>query len=62
VVVALGTIIGIDNDGRWLTDAGLTRGMSGGPVFNRSGAVVGIVASGSKLIPISFSKSLLTSG
>jgi S1-C subfamily serine protease len=63
-----GSITGVDDDGRWLTNAGLIRGMSGGPVFDRSGAVVGIVAGGYEeakildlLIPISVSTSLLQS-
>ena len=43
----------------WLTDAPLNQGMSGGPVFDRTGAVVAIVAAGhpaaqriSEVIPI----------
>jgi hypothetical protein len=65
VVVAVGLITGVDHDGRWLTNAGLIPGMSGGPAFDRSGAVVGIVAGGYEeakaldlLIPISFSTGL----
>ncbi len=66
VVDAPGLITGVDSDGRWLTNANLNRGMSGGPEFDRSGAVVGIVAGGYEeakaldlLIPISFSIGLL---
>jgi len=33
-------------DGRWITDAPVNPGMSGGPVFNKSGDVVGIVHGG----------------
>jgi Trypsin-like serine proteases, typically periplasmic, contain C-terminal PDZ domain len=50
----------------WLTDAALNRGMSGGPVFDRTGAVVAIVAAGqpaaqriSELIPIGCAKRFL---
>jgi hypothetical protein len=68
VVEEPGLINGADNDGRWLTNAGLMPGMSGGPAFDRSGALIGIVADGydeaksrDLLIPISFSTSLLQS-
>jgi serine protease Do len=60
------SITGIDDDGRWLTDANLAHGMSGGPVFDRSGEVIGIAVAGyedakslNRLIPISFASSLL---
>ena len=63
-----GSITGVNNDGRWLTNASLNRGMSGGPAFDRSGDVVGIVVAGYEeanplnlLIPINFSKILLLS-
>jgi hypothetical protein len=66
VVGVEGSINGLHKDGRWLTDAGLDRGMSGGPVFDLDGAVVGIVAGAYEeakslglVIPISFSASLL---
>jgi S1-C subfamily serine protease len=52
--------------GRWMTNSGLNRGMSGGPVFEQSGAIVAIVRGGredaqlvNELIPISFSTRLL---
>jgi S1-C subfamily serine protease len=68
VVEAVGLITGVDHDGRWLTNAGLNPGMSGGPAFDRSGAVVGIVAGSYEeakaldlLIPINSSQSLLLS-
>lgn len=62
-----GSITGTDGKGgRWLTDAAINRGMSGGPVFDRSGAVVAIAAAGYEevrglnlIIPISFAKGLL---
>jgi Trypsin-like peptidase domain len=45
----------------WLTSAPLNRGMSGGPIFDKSGAVIAITAAGhpsaqliSEVIPISF--------
>jgi S1-C subfamily serine protease len=45
----------------WLTSAPLNRGMSGGPIFDESGAVIAVTASGhpgaqliSEVIPISF--------
>jgi S1-C subfamily serine protease len=63
-----GSIIGVDADGRWLTNTALNPGMSGGPAFDRSGAVVGIVEGGyadtqslNLLIPISSATSLLQS-
>lgn len=63
-----GSITGVDSDGRWLTSAGLNHGMSGGPAFDRSGAVIGIVQGGHEelkaldlLTPISFATSLLQS-
>jgi S1-C subfamily serine protease len=66
LVAAPGSITGTDHDGRWLTNANLIPGMSGGPAFDRSGAVIGIVAGGYEearsldlLIPITFSTSLL---
>jgi S1-C subfamily serine protease len=66
VVAVPGSITGVKNDGQWLTNAGLNPRMSGGPAFDRSGAVVGIVAAGYKeaeslnlLIPVSSSMSLL---
>lgn len=50
----------------WLTDAPLNKGMSGGPVFDKTGAVVAIVAAGyptaqriSELIPIVSARSFL---
>jgi S1-C subfamily serine protease len=68
VVEVPGSIIGVHADGRWLTNTALNRGMSGGPAFDRSGAVVGIVEGGYQeaqslnvLIPMSFSMSLLQS-
>jgi S1-C subfamily serine protease len=66
VVDAEGSITGNHKDGRWLTDAGIGPGMSGGPAFDLDGAVVGIVAGGYEeakslglLIPISFATPLL---
>jgi serine protease Do len=66
LVEAVGLITGVDRDGRWLTNAGLIFGMSGGPAFDRSGAVIGIVAGGYEeaksldlIIPISSSTGLL---
>jgi S1-C subfamily serine protease len=63
-----GSITGVDSDGRWLTSAGLNHGMSGGPAFDRSGAIIGIVEGGHEelkaldlLTPISFATSLLQS-
>jgi hypothetical protein len=41
-----GSITGVDNNGRWFTDAATSEGMSGGPVFDLSGKVVGIVYGG----------------
>jgi S1-C subfamily serine protease len=41
-----GSITGVNNDGKWITNASLNSGMSGGPAFDRSGNVVGIVAGG----------------
>ncbi|MBV8282828.1 MAG: trypsin-like peptidase domain-containing protein [Candidatus Eremiobacteraeota bacterium] len=46
LVEAPGSITGNEAHGRWFTNAGLTFGMSGGPVFDESGAVVGIVTGG----------------
>jgi S1-C subfamily serine protease len=37
LVVVPGSITGIDFNGRWFTDAALSEGMSGGPVFDLSG-------------------------
>lgn len=68
VVDVPGFITGVDDDGRWLTDDGFTYGMSGGPVFNRSGALVGIVEGGYRqskslnlVIPVNFAALLLQS-
>jgi hypothetical protein len=53
-------------DGLWVTDAALNPGMSGGPVFDRNGAVVALVVGGYEeenglnlLIPINFALNLL---
>ena len=62
-----GSITGTDGKGgRWLTDAAINRGMSGGPVFDRSGAIVAVSAAGYEevrglnfIIPIIFAKGLL---
>jgi len=50
----------------WITSAPLNRGMSGGPVFDETGAVVAIVAAGhpeeqliSEVIPINLARPLL---
>jgi len=56
-----GAITGQGKRGRWITNTALNKGMSGGPVFDKTGAVVAIVAAGredaneiNELIPISF--------
>ncbi len=62
-----GSITSTDGKGgRWLTNASINRGMSGGPVFDRNGAIVAIAAAGYEeaqglnlIIPISFAKNLL---
>jgi S1-C subfamily serine protease len=53
-------------DGKWITDAPVNPGMSGGPVFNQSGGVVAIVAGGYEeaqslnlVIPVSSARVLL---
>jgi S1-C subfamily serine protease len=46
VVEVPGSITGIHEDGRWLTNTALNAGMSGGPAFDASGSVVGIIAGG----------------
>lgn len=53
-------------ESRWITDAALNRGMSGGPAFDRNGAVVAVVAAGYEeaeglnlLIPITLAEPLL---
>jgi uncharacterized protein YjbI with pentapeptide repeats/S1-C subfamily serine protease len=69
VVEAPGSITGENADGRWITNAGLLPGMSGGPAFDRLGNVVGIVAAGYEeaksrldlLIPIRQATDLLQS-
>jgi len=52
--------------GRWITNAALNHGMSGGPAFNKSGAIIGIAEGGYEeanainlLIPISYASRLL---
>ena len=52
--------------GRLITDAALNHGMSGGPAFNQSGAIIGIAEGGYEeynlinlLIPISYATRLL---
>jgi hypothetical protein len=66
VLAVPGLITGVNNDGRWITNASINPGMSGGPAFDRSGELVGIVAAGYKgansinlIIRISSSNSLL---
>lgn len=62
-----GSITGTDGKGgRLVTNAAINHGMSGGPVFDRNGALVAIAAAGHEeaqglnlLIPISFAKVLL---
>ena len=68
LVAAPGLVTGMDNNGRWLTNAGLNPGMSGGPAFDRLRCGGGIVAGGYEeaqslnlLIPLSFATSLLQS-
>lgn len=61
-----GKITGKEINGRLLTDAAVSEGMSGGPVFDRSGQVVGIVYGGypdtpaaKQIIPIRYAANLL---
>lgn len=64
-----GSITGNDaKKGRWLTNASFNPGMSGGPIFNRVGALVAIVSGGYEgsqplnlIIPVSLAKGLLES-
>ena len=66
LLAAPGRITSVDNNGRLITNAALNHGMSGGPAFDRSGAVIGIAEGGYEeansinlLIPISYATRLL---
>lgn len=66
MVAVPGAITSVDADGRWLTNAGLNHGMSGGPVFNQAGALVALVSGGHEegqllnlIEPISLASALL---
>jgi hypothetical protein len=66
LLAAPGRITSVDNNGRLITNSALNHGMSGGPAFNRSGAIIGIAEGGYEeansinlLIPISYATRLL---
>jgi hypothetical protein len=66
LLAAPGRITSVDNNGRLITNSPLNHGMSGGPAFNRSGAIIGIAEGGYEeansinlLIPITYATRLL---
>jgi S1-C subfamily serine protease len=66
LLAAPGRITSVDNNGRLITNAALNHGMSGGPAFDKSGAIIGIAEGGYEeansinlLIPMSYATRLL---
>lgn len=66
LLTVTGRITSLDDNGRLITNAAINHGMSGGPVFNRDGAVIAVAEAGYEeandiyvLIPISYANKLL---